>query len=656
MKWTRRKLYGLNALAVLCLLFPAPDSRASEGALRADSHEIIEQNTDRVTGKIMAADGEPLAGASVMIRGTKIGTTADADGNFSIKAPEEGESYVLVFQYLGMRTKEIAVNTQRKLDVRLEEDNQLEGSFIVGAYGTKQSREDLIGSAFQVNADQLKDKPKTRIDNLLSGLVPGMTIEPNTDAAGTTRSRYETRIRGEASLSASNEPLWVIDGVPVYTGGRTNQMAGTSYTVSPLSYLNPDDIESITVLKDADQVTIYGADGSNGVILVTTKSGAKNKPLAVSARVNFGVATIDKSTEFRMMSQKQYLEVAKEAWANAGKNLSTFPYQDNDYNSYSTTDTDWSKEYFGVGTNLYADVSLTSGTDKMSNYVTGSYYRTNNTVKGDSQQRFSIRTRNTYDFTDWLKVNAQLSASYNNNDLFPLYRGYLETLPILEPYMNDGSFRLYNKVYDVEKGGWTMQKFTKNEVPKREANTNRQRSVVTSANFSAEMKIIDGLKFTAQYAIDYTHSHEDIYYSRVTLDGMDSAGNPKGSSRRADASYINWTNVERLNFDRKFADKHSVSAYAGIELRQVKYQTLYATGSGFMNDNIQEVGYADESSRKGYSSSNIERKMSFLGRAVYSYDSRYYVSFNIRRDGNSDFGEYSRWSNFWSTGVSWNAH
>lgn len=656
MKWTRRKLYGLNALAVLCLLFSAPDSRASEGALRADSHEIIEQNTDRVTGKIMAADGEPLAGASVMIRGTKIGTTADADGNYSIKAPEEGESYVLVFQYLGMRTKEIAVSTQRKLDVRLEEDNQLEGSFIVGAYGTKQSREDLIGSAFQVNADQLKDKPKTRLDNLLSGLVPGMTIEPNTDAAGTTRSRYETRIRGEASLSASNEPLWVIDGVPVYTGGRTNQMAGTSYTVSPLSYLNPDDIESITVLKDADQVTIYGADGSNGVILVTTKSGAKNKPLAVSARVNFGVATIDKSTEFRMMSQKQYLEVAKEAWTNAGKNLNTFPYQDNEYNSYSTTDTDWSKEYIGVGTNLYADVSLTSGTDKMSNYVTGSYYRTNNTVKGDSQQRFSIRTRNTYDFTGWLKVNAQLSASYNNNDLFPLYRGYLETLPILEPYMSDGSFRLYNKVYDAKEGGWTMQKFTKNEVPEREANTNRQRSVVTSANFSAEMKIIDGLKFTAQYAIDYTHSHEDIYYSRVTLDGMDSAGNPKGSSRRADASYINWTNVERLNFDRKFADKHSVSAYAGIELRQVKYQTLYATGSGFMNDNIQEVGYADESSRKGYSSSNIERKMSFLGRAVYSYDSRYYVSFNIRRDGNSDFGEYSRWSNFWSTGVSWNAH
>lgn len=431
MKWTRQNLYSQYVLAILCLLFSARGSWASEFVSGPNSSNMTQKVADKVTGKIMTADGEPLAGASVMIRGTKIGTTADIDGNYSIIAPGEGESYVLVFQYLGMKTMEITVSRQRLLDVRLEEDNELEGSVIVGAYGTKQSREDLIGSAFQVNAEQLKDKPKTRIDNLLSGLVPGMSIEPNTDAEGTTRSRYETRIRGEASLSASNEPLWVIDGVPVYTGGRTNQMAGTSYTVSPLSYLNPDDIESITVLKDADQVTIYGADGSNGVILVTTKSGTKNKPLSVSARVNFGVATIDKSTEFRMMSQKQYLEVAKEAWVNAGKNLNTFPYQDNDYNSYSTTDTDWSKEYFGVGTNLYADLSLTSGTDKLSNYVTGSYYRTNNTVKGDSQQRFSFRTRNTYDFTDWLKVNAQLSASYNDNDLFPLYRGYLESWSLI---------------------------------------------------------------------------------------------------------------------------------------------------------------------------------------------------------------------------------
>ena len=352
MKWTRQIFYGHIILALVVLVFSTKTSHATENPTGI----MVEQpqsTNNKVSGKITTLEGEPLAGASIMIKGTKIGTTADIDGNYSIKAPEQGESYVLVFQYLGMQTKEVNVSTQRILHIRLEQDNELDGSVIVGAYGTRQSREDLIGSAFQVNADQLKDKPKTRIDNLLGGLVPGMSIEPNTDAAGTTRSRYETRIRGEASLSASNEPLWVIDGVPMYTGGRTNQMAGTSYTVSPLSYLNPDDIESITVLKDADQVTIYGADGSNGVILVTTKSGAKNKPLSVSARVNFGVASIDKSTEFRMMSQQQYLTVAKEAWVNAGNNLKSFPYQDNDYNSYSTTDTDWSKEYFGIGTNRF---------------------------------------------------------------------------------------------------------------------------------------------------------------------------------------------------------------------------------------------------------------------------------------------------------------
>ena len=611
---------------------------------------------DNVCGKVSDTGGEPLAGASVMIRGTKTGVTADIDGRFSIRAPGAGESYVLVFQYLGLKTKEITVSTQRTLDVTLEQDNELEGSLIVGAYGTRQRREDMTGSAYQVNSEQLKDKPKARVDDLLKGLVPGLTIEPNTDGAGTTRTRNEIRIRGEASLSASNEPLWVVDGVPIYTGNRTNMMPGMSYSVSPLSYINPDDIESITVLKDADQVTIYGADGSNGVILVTTRSGSENKPLSVSARVNFGVSSVDRSTMFKMMNAEQYLTVAREAWANAGYSSASFPYQDNEYNSYSTTSTYWPDEYLGIGTDLYADVSLTSGSKKTSNYMSGSYYRTDNTVKGDSQQRFSLRTRNTYDFTKWLKVTAQLAASYNDNDLFPLYRYYLEALPIFEPYMPDGSFRLYNKVYDGDSGKWTMRKFTSNQIPEREASTNDQRSVVTTANFSAEAGITEWLKFTSQFGIDYTHSHEDVYDSRLTLQGIDSDGNPKGHSSRSDASYMNWTNIERLNFERRFADRHSVSAYAGLELRQMRYKTLDAYGSGFMNDNIQEVNYADESSRKGGSSASVERKMSFLGRATYSYDSRYYLSFNLRRDGSSDFGEYSRWSNFWSAGLSWNIH
>ena len=222
---------------------------------------------DFVTGVVTDKGGEPLVGVFVYPKGSTKGVQSDLDGKYRIAAPAAGKSYTLCFQYLGMVTQEFVIKQQRKLDVTLLPDNELDAVMIVGAYGTKQRREDLVGSAFQVNADALKDKPKLRVDNALEGLIPGMTIENTSDSAGSPRDRLSIRVRGDASLSGGNEPLWVIDGVPLYTGGNTNQMPGMSYTVSPISFLDPDDIESITVLKDADQTTIYGANGSNGVIL-----------------------------------------------------------------------------------------------------------------------------------------------------------------------------------------------------------------------------------------------------------------------------------------------------------------------------------------------------------------------------------------------------
>ena len=192
----------------------------------------------KVTGTVKADDGELLVGVFVTIKGTKIASQTDLDGVFSIQAPQPGKTYTLVFQYLGMKTTEVMVKEAGRVNVVMKSDNQLDGSVIVGAYGTKQRREDLVGSAFQVNSEKLKDKPKARIDDLLTGLVPGMSIAPNADYASSTRTRYETRIRGSASLSASSEPIWIIDGVPTYTGSNTNQVPGMSWTVSPLCRKN----------------------------------------------------------------------------------------------------------------------------------------------------------------------------------------------------------------------------------------------------------------------------------------------------------------------------------------------------------------------------------------------------------------------------------
>src|SRR5690606_37845555 len=250
--------------------------------------------------------------------------------------------------FVGMETKEVTIRDKDQLNVQLLlAENTLGEAVIVGAYGTQQKRSDLVGSAYQVNNSSFKNLPAQRIDNLLEGLVPGLKIEPNTDAASSTRSRYNVRIRGEASLSASNEPLWIIDGVRAYTGDRTNMIPGMSSSVSPLSFLSPEDIESITVLKDATMTSIYGADGANGVILVTTKKGAKGDP-KLSASINYGISKINKSTLFKVLDANQYLALAKESYLNVPGNndLTYFPCQDLPDNPYTSTNTDWTDVYY----------------------------------------------------------------------------------------------------------------------------------------------------------------------------------------------------------------------------------------------------------------------------------------------------------------------
>ncbi|MGM9768246.1 MAG: SusC/RagA family TonB-linked outer membrane protein [Candidatus Cryptobacteroides sp.] len=606
-----------------------------------------------ISGIIKDNEGEPVAGAFVFYKGTKNGVSSDVDGHYSIAAPS-GEA-VLVFQYIGMETIEKTVSEGGTLNVVLKADNQLESAYIVGAYGTAQRREDMVGSAFQISSEVFENKPKTRVESMLEGLIPGLSVAPNADYAATVRSRYNTRVRGDASLSASSEPLWIVDGVQFYTGNKTNQIVGMSSSVGPLSFLDPDDIESITVLKDADQTTIYGSNGSNGVILITTKSGSKNAPLRVSAKINAGLVAPDKSTMFKVMNAAQYLEVAREAWANSGYSADGFPFKDNDMNSYSTTDTRWYDEYIGLGDNFYANVTLSSGTKKVSTYNSVSYYREDHTVKKDKQQRFTFSSKNTFTFNKYLDLTTNINGSYNVNDIVNVGKEYLSMSPVLDPYNSDGTYRLYYKVWDQSLNDWSVKKFTYNSIPSREEDDNTQKSVYLKANAQLGVHIIEGLSFTSLFDFDITTSQEDIYHSKKTLSGIDSYGQAVGYSHRAFASYTSWQNVERLNFDRKFG-RHNVGAVAVFEMYNHTNKLLSASGQGFMTDNIKELAYADDATIDASSNTYYDRRMSLVARASYSYDSRYYISGNFRRDGNSNFGKYARWSNFWSVGLSWNIH
>ena len=605
-------------------------------------------------GIVVDALGDPLIGVTVQQKDTKNMAVTDLDGRYvlTVRGPLPA---TLTFSYIGMKTLTRTVSSAAEQKVTMQEDTRtIKDVVIVGAYGTMQKRSDLVGSAFQVGSKELENLPKGRLDTMLDGLMPGVKIDINSDTPDNSRPRFNVRVRGEGSLSASSEPLWVIDGVPMFTGGTTNLMPGQNYSISPLSFLNPDDIESITVLKDATATSIYGADGGNGVILVTTKKGREGKT-SVSVNVEYGIANIDRSTAPKVLNAQQFMELARESYANAGLAPRAFPYQDNELNQYSTTDTDWLDVFYDTGTTFQGNVAVNGGSDKTKYYLSGSYFQNKSTIIGNKQQRFSMRTNLDFQLHKKVKLTTILSASYNNNDLFNMGRDFYENLPIFSPYNPDGTLRLYNRFVDsVDSDGnlvWRDQKFF-NSVAEREQNENNQKALYANANFSLKYDILPGLSYTGQFGVDFQSNLEQMYSSQKNWSGTSVIGS-EGYSTRQSAHVTNWNTIHRLNFNRTFG-LHSLGVLAGIEAGSRDYTVVGATGSGFINDNIQDVSYANTRNGSNYSSKST--KASFLGQLSYSFDHRYYLTFNGRRDGNSQFGSDVRWADFASVGVSWNVH
>lgn len=639
---------SLLALSLLCCVPVATMAAAEEQPSTQQPQGVV------VTGTVTDDNGEPLPGVTIVEKSTGRKTVTDTDGRYAMTVGSRRAQ--LTFSYVGMKTANRIVTDGGRLDVTLDsDDTTIDDVVVVGAYGTAQKRSDLVGSAYQITSKDLEGMPQMRLDKMLDGLIPGVKVDINSDSPDNSRPRYNVRVRGDASMSASNEPLWIVDGVPVYTGGTTNQMPGQSYTISPLSFFNPDDIESVTVLKDATATTIYGADGANGVILITTKHGRRGK-LNIRANVQYGIAKIDRSTAPKVLNAAQYMELAREAYANAGLNASRFPFQDNELNSYSTTDTDWLDVFYGTGNTLQANLSANGGGDRADYYLSASYYENKATVKGNQQRRFSLRSNTAFQLHRKVRFTVDLSASYNTNDLFNMGRDYYENLPIYSPYDPDGSLRLFNRtVTGTDASGNPVYTDTKffNSVAEREQNDNHQEALYASGNFTLRYDIIRGLHYTGQFGVNFQSNLERTYSSMNNWTGMNSLTDRTGYSSRQSLHLNTWTTIHRLNFNRTFG-KHTVGAVLGFEANATNYTTVGATGSGFINDNIRSVSYAND--RKGTNTTSKSHKASFLGQASYNYDSRYYLTVNARRDGNSQFGSDVRWANFSSVGVSWNIH
>lgn len=630
-------------------------SSSNESGAAALTAQTAIQTSRIVSGQVTDAQGVPLIGATVIIKGTSRGANTDVQGQFKLGIPTD-KPVTLVISYVGMVPREINVTTQNTFKIKLDPNTEI-GEVVVTGYGVVQRREDLVGSAYQVSSKKLELMPVSRVDNLLDGMVPGMQVSKgfnNNDES--MRARLTVRIRGDASLNASNEPLWVVDGAPIYTGGITGLSIGTEYTISPLSFMNPNDIESITVLKDASTTALYGADGANGVILITTKRGKEEKT-SINVSFKYGIAFANESTRFKVLNASQYMAYAKEAWTNAGYPISAFPYQDSEYNSYSTTDTRWDRLYLDPGQSFQVDLSASGGTKRMKNYVSAGYYTEDMILKGNKQQRISLRSNSTYTFLPGLEASLILSGTYNINDTFPSTRTYYQTLPIFSPYENDGhTYRLYNYYsrdsFDQYKP--TQVKFYDNDLPERDQNDNRQRSLNANMNAQLKWEPIKGLSATTQFVANYIGTYEGIYYARTNLSGYYS-NEPAGISRRSGVFNLNWASVNRINFNRDFG-KHRIGALVGIEFKHEEGRNLYVSGYDFINDQIKEIAYVPKANISGSSNTTYKRSLSYLGQASYSYDSRYYLTVNARRQGFSAFGEYARWGTYASVGAGWSIH
>ncbi len=608
-----------------------------------------------VQGTVTDESGAPIPGVTVVVNDANRGTITNIDGRYKISGSMGPETFI-EFSFIGLKTQKIKVGGRIAIDVVMEPDEyEIDDVTVVGAYGTVQKRTDMVGSAYQVNAEQIKNKPATRVDALLDGMIPGLKIEPNRDDPGNTRTRFTTRIRGTASLSASNEPLWIVDGTPMYTGGNTNSVPGMQTSISPLASINPQDIESITVLKDATATSIYGANGANGVILVTTKSGGESEPV-FSIQARYGISRIDKSTLVKTMNGAEYLMLAKEAYQNAGLDMEYFPFQDNDLNQYSETSTDWADIFYGIGNTSLVNIALKGGTKTSKYYISGAYYNEGQTIKGNTTDRYSLRANNEFRITDKFTLSFILSASYSIDDIFNMGSDYYEFLPIYSPYNSDGTYRLYNKIIDGKKANgepnWITKKFF-NSVAEREQNDYRQRGFVSNANLMLSYDLLKALKFTTQFGMDYQSRFEDRYKARTNWSGMKSDGTPYGHSSRNHINTLWITNINRLNYSQTFGI-HRISGLLGMEINSRNYRSVSSSGEGFANDHIKEVSYALESD--GSSGADTDHAMSFFGQIAYGFDERHFLTFNARADGNSVFGEDVRWGKFYSLGYSWNVH
>ncbi|WP_430815681.1 SusC/RagA family TonB-linked outer membrane protein [Carboxylicivirga sp. RSCT41] len=639
--------------------------------------QSIYAQTTSITGIVTdATDGSPIPGVSVFVKGTTVGTITMPDGQYNLEIPADSE--ILVFSFVGMTTQEVAIEGRTTINAVMQNDAIDVGEVMVVAYGTAK-KESFTGSAAVVGGEQIAKMQTSSVSKALEGTTSGVQVvsssgQPGSDAA--------IRIRGVGSINASSSPLYVVDGVP-YDG--------------KLNAINPQDIESLTVLKDAASAALYGSRGANGVIMITTKKGKKGETrVTFDARVGVNSRAVPAYDVFT--DPGEYLGKAWEAYRNGFYAGGEFTYEEagveasNDlinrlggYNPYKGVadnqvvlpdgtvsgapylyNDNWEDETFDKGKRQEYNLNISGGGEKSNHYISLGYLNDEGIIRGSSFERFSLRTNYDYQLTKHIRLGTNLSysrgeqnapktssgSSFSNPFMFtqnvaPLYPVFIYDAEGNKQYSPTGEVMYDFGDKTMEGTAGRMYGARQNPAAMSAYDLNNRIEDSFSNRSYVSVDFLKHFNFTANMAYDLRNLNRTVFYSPLNGDAV----NVQGRSQKYGNRYQTITTNQLLKYNQSFG-QHSVSVLAGHESYDFKMSQLYGEKTKFFipdnhefNNGVNIVGLTSASYRH-----TIE---SFLSQVNYDFKDRYYLSGSFRTDGSSKFHEDNRWGNFWSVGGSW---
>lgn len=591
-----------------------------------------------VSGTVSDQTG-PVIGASVIEKGTTNGTMTDNDGHFTLTV---SKGAVIEISSIGYKTQEITVGAQTNFTVTLSEDNEFLDEVVVVGYGSMK-KSDLAGASVSMKESDLKGSIISSLDQSLQGRAAGVTAVTTSGAPGSSSS---IRVRGQATINANAEPLYVIDGVIVQGGGNTGADFGLGdalgngkvSTISPLSTINPADIVSMEILKDASATAIYGAQGANGVVLITTKHGKSGE-----AKFSYDgmVAMSRQAVRLNMMNLREYAQYYIEM-IEEGDIYETNPY-------YATPSllgkgTNWQDEIFRTAWQHQHQLSAQGGSDKVQYYVSGSYMDQQGTIIGSNFNRFSVRTNLDAQLKKWLKlgVNATYAITNDNLKLADSNQGLiyysLTTIPDIPVYDVNGNYS------STIREGYTSP----NPVALAMMDEILLKRKKLSGNIYAELTPIKHITWRTELGFDMGESDANRYKPMIDLGGWVRSQN--SISYQKNSNYF-WQLKNYLTYANQWG-KHSVTAMVGQECWESRWNYLSGSNTDLPSDEVHNVALATgtPSISSGFGSSAMA---SFFTRETYNYGDRYLGTYTYRYDGSSNFGPKNRWAGFHSVALAW---